>query len=95
MAADQDSTLEKAYIKAVRTDQELAIINEQIDAPDVNVSYGTLFRYASLWDIALIIFGSLSAIAAGSALPLMTVCLPLLLYRFALSLTTFQTAHHR
>lgn len=73
MAPDRDSNSEKIYSKALRTNEELAIINEQIEAPEVKVSYGTLFRYATAWDIILIIIASICAIAAGAALPLMTV----------------------
>ena len=89
MATDRDSSSEKVYSKTPRTNEELAIINEQIEAPEVKVSYGTLFRYATAWDIILIIMGSVCAIAAGSALPLMTVRCTTSSPLFRLQLTVF------
>jgi hypothetical protein len=53
----------------------LAILEEQIRAPTVDISYGTLFRYATTWDLILLFIGSICAAAGGAALPLMTVSL--------------------
>ena len=95
MATDRDSNSEKVCSKTLRTNEELAIINEQIEAPEVKVSYGSLFRYATTWDIILIMIGSICAIAAGFALPLMTVRYTTSSPLFRLQLTISQLASHR
>lgn len=73
MATDQDSNSEKPEHKTTRPAEELAILDEQTNAPPANVSYWTLFRYATTWDLLLLLIGSLCSVAGGSALPLMTV----------------------
>lgn len=75
MTTDQDSNAEKPGGKAVRTPEELAILNEQTHAPPVNISYWTLFRYATTWDLIILMIGSICSIAGGAAMPLMTVSL--------------------
>lgn len=54
-------------------EHERAILKRQLDTPDVKVSFITLFRYASMWDLIIFYVAALCSIAAGAALPLMTV----------------------
>jgi ATP-binding cassette, subfamily B (MDR/TAP), member 1 len=54
-------------------EHERAILKRQLDIPEVKVSFKTLFRYASTWDIIIFYVAAISSIAAGAALPLMTV----------------------
>ena len=53
--------------------EEIAIIKRQLDIPQVNINYLSLFRYASFNDKFLVITAALSAIVAGAVLPLMTI----------------------
>lgn len=55
------------------TDSEREILDKQISAPSVNVSYSTLYRYASPLDIAGLVLGTLFAAAAGAIMPFLTV----------------------
>lgn len=52
---------------------EVAVIKAQVDLPELQASLGNLYRYATLNDKLIIAVSSLCAIAAGAALPLMTV----------------------
>ena len=54
-------------------ENERAILKRQLDVPDVKVSYRTLFRYASSRDMLIFYVSCVASIAAGAALPLMTV----------------------
>lgn len=52
---------------------EAAILKQQVDTPNVKVGFLTLYRYASRNDLLFMSVGAICAIAAGAALPLMTV----------------------
>ncbi|TAQ87981.1 hypothetical protein B7494_g3666 [Chlorociboria aeruginascens] len=52
---------------------EAAILKRQVDIPDVKAGWSALYRYSTTNDILIIIVSSIAAIAAGAALPLMTV----------------------
>lgn len=54
-------------------EHERVVLKRQLDVPEVKVSFITLFRYASLWDLVIFYIACLCSIAAGAALPLMTV----------------------
>lgn len=54
-------------------EHEREIIKRQIDIPTVLVTFKTLYRYATKWDMIIIAVSSLSAIIAGAAMPMMTV----------------------
>lgn len=54
-------------------ENEKAILRRQLDAPDVKVTYWTLYRYATTWDKVFIVIAIITATAAGAVLPLMTV----------------------
>ncbi|KAH0538752.1 GTPase-activating protein [Glutinoglossum americanum] len=53
--------------------QEKEIIKRQLDIPTVNVTFRSLFRYATKNDLLIIMLSALCAIAAGAMMPLMTV----------------------
>jgi len=52
---------------------EKAILHKQIDVPDVKVGYFTLYRYCTRWDWTIWGISCFCTIAAGAAMPLMTV----------------------
>lgn len=54
-------------------EHEREILKRQLDIPNVKVSYKTLYRYATRWDLIITFVSAVSAIAGGAVLPLMTV----------------------
>lgn len=52
---------------------EAAILKRQVDIPVVTSTYWTLYRYATFNDKLIIALSCVCAIAAGAALPLMTI----------------------
>ena len=52
---------------------QLSELDQQTPAQTNKASYISLYRYATGWDIFLIVCGTLSAIINGSGLPLMTI----------------------
>ncbi|RMJ21479.1 Multidrug resistance protein [Aspergillus sp. HF37] len=54
-------------------DHEKQILKNQLDAPDVKVSYLTLYRYASRNDWLILLVSTVCAVIAGAALPLFTL----------------------
>ncbi|KAM0324384.1 hypothetical protein ACHAQA_008165 [Verticillium albo-atrum] len=54
-------------------EDEAAVLKRQIITPEVKAGVAALYRYSSTNDIIIIIVSTLCAIAAGAALPLMTV----------------------
>ena len=54
-------------------EHEKVILKRQLDVPGVQVSYKTLYRYATTWDLVIVTVSVILAAAAGAALPLMTV----------------------
>ena len=54
-------------------DHEKAILKNQLDVPDIKVTFWTLYRYATTLDKVFIAIACISAIGAGAILPLMTV----------------------
>ncbi|KAK3062194.1 hypothetical protein LTS18_004627, partial [Coniosporium uncinatum] len=54
-------------------DHEREILKKQLDVPDLKVGYLTLYRYATTYDIIFLSVSALMGIAAGAAMPLMTV----------------------
>lgn len=55
-------------------EDERNVLKRQLEAEETEVSYLLLYRYATRMDILIIVVSSICAIAAGVALPLMTVC---------------------
>jgi ATP-binding cassette, subfamily B (MDR/TAP), member 1 len=54
-------------------DHEREILKRQVDEPEVKVGFFTLYRYTTRLDILILIVSSITTIAAGAAMPLMTV----------------------
>jgi ATP-binding cassette subfamily B (MDR/TAP) protein 1 len=54
-------------------EEERAVLKRQIDVPEVKVGYFSLYRYATKIDILILIISTICTIAAGAAMPLMTV----------------------
>ncbi|QIW98788.1 hypothetical protein AMS68_004306 [Peltaster fructicola] len=54
-------------------EHEAAVLRRQLDTPPVKLSYFGLYRYATRLDIIVMVVSSICAIAAGAAMPLMTV----------------------
>ena len=54
-------------------EHEREIVKRQLDIPPINVSFKTLFRYATRNDLLIVAVSTVCAIAGGAALPLMTV----------------------
>lgn len=52
---------------------EKEILKRQVDVPDVASGWKTLYRYSTTNDIIIMVISGICAIAAGAALPLMTV----------------------
>jgi ATP-binding cassette subfamily B (MDR/TAP) protein 1 len=52
---------------------EAKTLKDQVFTPNVKVGFGTLYRYASPMDLLIMAAAAIAAIAAGAALPLMTV----------------------
>lgn len=52
---------------------EAQILRRQVDIPNVKSGWKTLYRYSTTWDIIIIVVSAICSIAAGAALPLMTV----------------------
>ncbi|PSN71926.1 leptomycin B resistance protein pmd1 [Corynespora cassiicola Philippines] len=67
------------------SEQEREIIDRQLNAPQLQVGYFALFRYASRKDVIIMIISTFASIAAGAAMPLMT----LVYGNFAGSFTSF------
>ncbi|GFG16352.1 leptomycin B resistance protein pmd1 [Aspergillus udagawae] len=54
------------------SEAEKAILHRQIHAPESHVGFFGIYRYASRWDIAILVVSSACAIIGGAALPLFT-----------------------
>jgi ATP-binding cassette, subfamily B (MDR/TAP), member 1 len=56
-------------------EHERRIIERQLEVPPVQVTYTTLYRYATRNDLIIMAVSALCAIGGGAVMPLMTVCL--------------------
>ncbi|KAK5347548.1 multidrug-resistance transporter mdr2 [Exophiala xenobiotica] len=54
-------------------EHEREVLRNQVMTPDVKVTYKSLYRYATTWDIVFIVIAALGAIGGGAVMPLMTV----------------------
>lgn len=52
---------------------EQHILQRQLYAPVANVGFWALYRYASTWDVIILVVSSMAAIVGGAALPIFTV----------------------
>lgn len=55
-------------------EDEKRTLKLQLEEPKVTASFATLYRYATTWDIVIMLVAALCSIAAGAAMPLFTVC---------------------
>jgi ATP-binding cassette subfamily B (MDR/TAP) protein 1 len=55
------------------SEQEREIIERQLDAPKLQISYFALFRYANKNEVLIMVVALIASIAAGATMPLMTV----------------------
>ncbi|KAI5365024.1 Putative Type 1 protein exporter [Septoria linicola] len=70
---DTDDDQKKQDPLAHLPEHEAAILRRQLEIPPVKVTYSKLYRYATRNDFLIIIVSAICAIAAGAALPLMTI----------------------
>ncbi|KAK8054423.1 ABC multidrug transporter Mdr1 [Apiospora saccharicola] len=63
----------KTPATALLSDAQKQILSTQLDSPEVKVSFLALYRYADGWDVLIIAVSVLCAIAAGAALPLLSI----------------------
>jgi hypothetical protein len=77
VAIDEKHGLPSEEVKppmAGLSEQEKEIIERQIDAPKLQISYFALFRYAKKNEVLIMVVALIASIAAGATMPLMTVC---------------------
>ncbi|PLB53865.1 P-loop containing nucleoside triphosphate hydrolase protein [Aspergillus steynii IBT 23096] len=55
------------------SDEEKEVLDRQLHAPVSNIGFFGIYRYASRWDLAIVLGSSVFAIAGGAALPMFTV----------------------
>lgn len=55
------------------TDHEVSVLKQQVEVPEIKLSFTSLFCYATAWDKLLIFIGVACAIVSGAALPLLTL----------------------
>ncbi|WEW56462.1 multidrug-resistance transporter mdr2 [Emydomyces testavorans] len=67
----EESNLDDAL--AHLPEHERHIIKEQLELPDVKVTFFTLYRYATTNDIIILLVSAIASIAGGAALPLFTI----------------------
>ncbi|KAJ8119969.1 hypothetical protein ONZ43_g3201 [Nemania bipapillata] len=85
-AVQPESDLSKLDSKAVTVEKEAdadpfkhlpeneaSVLRKQVTTPEVKTGFATLYRYATRNDLIIIFVSAIAAIAAGAALPLMTV----------------------
>jgi ATP-binding cassette subfamily B (MDR/TAP) protein 1 len=53
--------------------EEAEVLKRQVDIPTVKTGWKTLYRYSTTNDVIIMIISAICAIAAGAALPLMTI----------------------
>lgn len=87
-----DPTQESELSYEGRTSSEIAILKDQIVIPEHKVTYFTIFRYATKFDLFLIFLSHFLSICAGAALPLFTIIMGNLTNDFNTFLTTGQGA---
>ena len=67
----KEKSEEEAFVHLL--EHEATILKRQLDIPPVKVGYTSLYRYATRNDIFIMIVSGICAVAAGVALPLMTI----------------------
>lgn len=54
-------------------EHEREVLKRQIDTPNISVGWFSLYRYATTWDLVIVVISTLCAIGGGAVMPLMTV----------------------
>ncbi|KAF2157400.1 multidrug/pheromone exporter, ABC superfamily [Myriangium duriaei CBS 260.36] len=70
---DGSTTEKKPDPFAHLPEHEAAILRKQLDVPDLDVGYFTLYRYADRQDLIIIAISTLCAVVGGALMPLMLV----------------------
>ena len=70
---EAQSEKESRLPTASLSDKEKEIIDIQLTAPNLTISYFSLFRYATAKDKVIMGLALIASIAAGAVMPLMTV----------------------
>jgi ATP-binding cassette, subfamily B (MDR/TAP), member 1 len=52
---------------------DVALLDAQVELPQTDAGYKTIYRFANRLDVVVMVLSSISAAAAGTSLPLMTV----------------------
>ncbi|OAQ59881.1 multidrug resistance protein 3 [Pochonia chlamydosporia 170] len=65
------------------TEEQLALLDDQVDTAKSNAGYFAIYRYANRADVAGLVISAAIAAAAGAAMPLMTVVLGSLVGKFS------------
>ncbi|KAH7412302.1 P-loop containing nucleoside triphosphate hydrolase protein [Phaeosphaeria sp. MPI-PUGE-AT-0046c] len=76
VAIDEKHALPSEEVKppmAGLSEKEREIIERQIDAPKLEISYFSLFRYANKHESLVMVVAFIASVAAGATMPLMTV----------------------
>ena len=56
--------------------KESQVLQRQVDTPEVQVGFFSLYRYASSYDLVVLAISSICAMVGGAILPLVTVRTP-------------------
>ncbi|KAH8602394.1 P-loop containing nucleoside triphosphate hydrolase protein [Bisporella sp. PMI_857] len=82
---DEKENIKKLDSKIVKVDikdediyahlpaHEATVLKRQVEIPEVKAGWGNLYRYSTTNDIIIMVISAICSIAAGAALPLMTV----------------------
>ena len=54
-------------------EKEKEVLKRQLHVPEVKVTYRTLYRYATTWDLVFVGVSAVMAILGGAIMPLMTI----------------------
>lgn len=57
--------------------KESQVLQRQVDTPEVQVGFFSLYRYASNYDLVVLAVSSICAMVGGAVLPLVTVRTPI------------------
>lgn len=71
----EPAPIAKPPATAFLSEAQKQILSTQLDSFEVKISFLALYRYADGWDCLIIAVSVLCAIAAGAALPLLSVSL--------------------
>jgi ATP-binding cassette subfamily B (MDR/TAP) protein 1 len=74
MEEKNDSTHDSGNEKQLGLGEaDVALLDAQVEIPQTGAEYKTIYRFANRLDVVVMVLSSISAAAAGTSLPLMTV----------------------